>query len=120
MPASLVAPDGTLFKCWAQASLGVEHSVGSVLDENVTEQQAADLAAFAGWNPVSDAACRECSILPLCMGGCPYLRLHGAPGANCSPCATPCPKRSRRATGWQRLIRTQGERVAQQELVPVG
>jgi uncharacterized protein len=116
----LVAPDGTLFKCWAQASLGVEHSVGSVLDENVTEQQAADLAAFAGWNPVSDAACRECSILPLCMGGCPYLRLHGAPGANCSPLRYSLPETLALRYRLQQLIRTQSERVAQQKLVPAG
>jgi uncharacterized protein len=113
----LVAPDGTLFKCWAQASLGVEHSVGSVLDEDATEQQAANLAAFAGWDPVTDAACRECGILPLCMGGCPYLRLHGAPGANCSPLRYSLPDTIGLRYRLQQLIRAQGEHVAQHALV---
>ena len=24
-------------------------------------------------------------MLPICMGGCPYQRLNGSPGANCAP-----------------------------------
>jgi uncharacterized protein len=81
----LVAPDGLLFKCWAQASLGVEHSIGSVFDDQVTPKQAANLHGFLDWDPLSNQECHECRVLPICMGGCPYLRLHGPAGANCSP-----------------------------------
>jgi uncharacterized protein len=81
----LVAPDGLIFKCWAQASLGPEHSVGNIFDGQVTPVQGENLRRFLDWDPLADGACRECRVLPICMGGCPYLRLNGPPGANCAP-----------------------------------
>ena len=81
----LVAPDGLLFKCWAQASLGADHSIGSLLEAQVTPSQKANLEGYLDWDPLEDGNCRDCRVLPICMGGCPYLRVHGAPGANCAP-----------------------------------
>jgi uncharacterized protein len=81
----LIAPDGLLFKCWAQASLGPEHSIGNIFDDRVTPVQEENLRRFLGWDPMANATCRECRVLPICMGGCPYLRLHGSPGASCAP-----------------------------------
>jgi uncharacterized protein len=80
----LIAPDGLLFKCWAQASLGLEHSIGSVFDSQVTPSQAKNLRRFLDWDPLTVEACQKCRVLPICMGGCPYQRLHGAPGSNCA------------------------------------
>ncbi len=81
----LVAPDGLLFKCWAQASLGPEHSVGNIQEAQTTPTQEENLRRFLSWDPLADGACRECRVLPICMGGCPYLRLNGPSGANCAP-----------------------------------
>ncbi len=81
----LVAPDGLLFKCWAQASLGPEHSIGSVFEDEVTPEQERNLKQFTDWDPLHEDGCRACDVLPLCMGGCRYLRLNGSSGANCSP-----------------------------------
>jgi uncharacterized protein len=80
----LIAPDGLLFKCWAQASLGLEHSIGSVFDIRVTPSQEKNLRRFLDWDPQTVETCRKCSVLPICMGGCPYQRLHGVPGSNCA------------------------------------
>jgi uncharacterized protein len=80
----LIAPDGLLFKCWAEASLGVEHSVGSVFGGEVTPVQQANLRCYLDWDALADPECGECPVLPICMGGCPYLRVHGPPGSNCS------------------------------------
>jgi uncharacterized protein len=81
----LIAPDGLLFKCWAQASLGPEHSIGNIFDDQVHPRQAENLRRFADWNAPADERCSECRVLPICMGGCPYQRVNRAPGANCSP-----------------------------------
>jgi uncharacterized protein len=84
----VVAPDGLLFKCWAQASLGPEQSVGSVSDdglgESMRQTQQKNLERFLAWDPLADTTCRECRVLPICMGGCPYLHLDGPAGAGCS------------------------------------
>jgi len=84
----VVAPDGLLFKCWAQASQGSAQSVGSVSDDQLGESmrqiQHENLQRFLTWDPLADTSCRECRVLPICMGGCPYLRINGIAGAGCS------------------------------------
>ena len=84
----VVAPNGLLFKCWAQASQGAQQSAGSVADDGLGEAmrqaQQKNLERFLAWDPLADTACRECRVLPICMGGCPYLHLNGIAGAGCS------------------------------------
>jgi uncharacterized protein len=84
----VVAPDGLLFKCWAQASMGPEQSVGSLsgdtLGESMQQTQQENLDRFLAWDPLSDESCRGCRVLPVCMGGCPYLHLNGIAGEGCS------------------------------------
>jgi len=36
-----------------------------------------DLSWWLTWNPLNEPDCRECRALPLCGGGCPYLRRKG-------------------------------------------
>jgi uncharacterized protein len=79
----LVAPDGLLFKCWAQASLGAEYSIGSIFDDGRTPRQEETLRRYLDWDPLADARCKECRVLPICMGGCPYQRLNGSTTAAC-------------------------------------
>jgi uncharacterized protein len=80
----LIAPDGLLFKCWAQASLGPEYSIGDIFGNKVTPTQQNNLRQFMDFDPLHDERCRECRVLPICMGGCPYLRQNNSPDANCS------------------------------------
>ncbi len=84
----VVAPDGLLFKCWAQASQGPEQSVGSLSgngsEEPIRQTQQKNLERFLAWDPLADTTCRECRVLPICMGGCPYLHLNRIAGAGCS------------------------------------
>jgi uncharacterized protein len=84
----VVAPDGLLFKCWAQASQGSEQSVGSLFDNSSDRPprqiQQKNLEKFLAWDPLADVACRECRVLPICMGGCPYIRLAGIGDVSCS------------------------------------
>jgi uncharacterized protein len=80
----VVAPDGFLFKCWAEASRGPEWSVGSLFAVKRTPQQETNLRLYQDWDPLTDPECSECRILPICMGGCPHLRLRHSGLANCA------------------------------------
>lgn len=66
----VVDHEGYLYKCWNEVG-NVEHSVGNVSDTHY------DLTNYknAKWverTPYAEQACSECSLLPVCMGGCPY------------------------------------------------
>lgn len=80
----VIAPDGLLFKCWAEASLGSAWSVGSLLTGECTPQQKENLGQYLAWDPLAGGPCPECRLLPICMGGCPYLRLRQGVEAGCN------------------------------------
>jgi uncharacterized protein len=84
----VVAPDGMLFKCWAQASMGAEQSIGSLIDGDIDaeikELQQLNNELFKNWNPLENPDCRECKVLPICMGGCPYIQMTHINDQNCS------------------------------------
>ena len=58
----VIDPKGNLYKCWN--SIGrVEEKVGNIFNDN--------LLKWLLYNPLENNECRECNVLPLCMGGCP-------------------------------------------------
>jgi uncharacterized protein len=59
---------GELTKCWHHATDG-KHVIGTVADLHLAElgSRGSDPLAF---DPLEDAECRDCPVLPLCMGGC--------------------------------------------------
>ena len=62
--------EGYFYKCWNEVG-NISRAIGNLNDE------ALDLANHkeAIWllrNPVIDSKCKQCKILPICMGGCPY------------------------------------------------
>jgi uncharacterized protein len=68
--AFVVGPDGTLFKCWEDLTdLGT--SVGSVHAEEPEPWQRRNSERYLTWDPFEKSGCRECEVLPLCMGCCP-------------------------------------------------
>lgn len=69
--AFVVSPTGDLFKCWEELSADSAHAVGSVHQSEPTPAQEAVRARYMSWDPFAKTGCRECNILPLCMGGCP-------------------------------------------------
>lgn len=83
----VVAPSGNLFKCWEELSADSADSVGSVHQNEPTSEQLKKQFSYLAWDPLEKAGCRECTILPLCMGGCPRHALQQnspSTGACCS------------------------------------
>ncbi len=77
----VVSPTGHLFRCWEELSLDSSKSVGSVFASPLEQHQRENLNAYAAWDPFKMAECRDCDILPICMGGCP---VQGMKNANAS------------------------------------
>lgn len=77
----VVTPDGGLLKCWNEAS-DASAAVGSL----VHPEKGTGSGEPDRWDrrDIFDLECADCLMLPICMGGCPYLyyrtgRLHCHP-----------------------------------------
>lgn len=70
MNSFVVDPDGYLYKCWNEVG-NIKSAVGNIREDSF------DITGYknGGWlkrNPLNAAKCKDCTILPVCMGGCPY------------------------------------------------
>lgn len=75
----VVNADGRLYKCWSE--MGIEEfSVGTLKDG---PKDCPHIYAHMMYDATEDAECRDCKLLPVCMGGCPNRRLQ-APNARCT------------------------------------
>jgi uncharacterized protein len=83
----VVSPPGDLFKCWEELSFDAENSTGSVFDDRQTDQQKKNADTYRTWDPFTLPECKECDILPICMGGCPLhaIRSGSTTRGICSP-----------------------------------
>ena len=77
--AFIVGPSGELYKC--ENEIGeTEKCVGSIFhDNNSHAELLGTKEAMAGMNwllcsPFEDKICRDCNVLPLCMGGCSIFK----------------------------------------------
>lgn len=68
----VIAPSGHMFKCWNEIAADAEQAIGSLLEQD-PEISPANPYRWEAWNVFQYPACRECRLLPVCMGGCPYL-----------------------------------------------
>ncbi|EAT59291.1 radical SAM/SPASM domain-containing protein [Chlorobium ferrooxidans] len=65
----LITPRGDLKKCWIHVT-GKDGIVGN-LNKGV-DLGRLDAVKWLSYDPTSDEKCSECSLLPICAGGCPY------------------------------------------------
>jgi uncharacterized protein len=79
----VVAPSGHLYKCWNEINLSRESSVGTVFEEDLDARQINNLTKYLNWDPFEVEKCRQCKILPICAGGCPYKILQDGENENC-------------------------------------
>ncbi len=80
MTSFVVDSDGKLYKCWSQIgdkdkAIG-DLMTGDLLNRNVYY----DLILY---NPLEDK-CKDCKLIPICLGGCPYDRQNNKDEDRCS------------------------------------
>lgn len=80
----VIGPRGELYKCWNNPGVK-EYEIGSVFEPLQPSGTLIDYM-FEGFE--NDAECRECKLLPLCMGGCVDVRVRakrsGEDARNCT------------------------------------
>jgi uncharacterized protein len=65
----VINPDGTLVKCTHHAG-NPDRSIGHVKDHDPNINTKDLSAAFHQFHPFEDQECRDCHVLPICLGGC--------------------------------------------------
>lgn len=68
----VIAADGAIYKCWSDIG-NLDKSIGNILESfNYSNDIYLKYMLF---DPTQLSPCKECDILPICMGGCPFQRL---------------------------------------------
>lgn len=70
--AMVIGPEGELYKCWND--VGDKGKVYGHINGALTNEPLL-LKYLTGSDPFEDERCKECILLPICSGGCPYLRI---------------------------------------------
>lgn len=69
----VIDSSGRIFKCWSDFG-HPERSIGHIAGQNLSEKQRDNTLLM--YDPTEDKQCRECKILPFCLGGCFWKRIH--------------------------------------------
>jgi uncharacterized protein len=62
---------GELYKCWAD--VGLEDRIIGNVEDGITNISLLS-EYMVGTNMFSDSECKDCTIMPICSGGCPLIR----------------------------------------------
>ena len=62
--------NGDLYKCWNNVG-DKNEKCGSIFDQDFYISQ--NFLNWIEWNPLTVTKCKECKVLPICMGGCPDI-----------------------------------------------
>lgn len=79
--ALVIDHEGYVYKCWNQVG-DIDMSIGNIVSEDFDPVN----YKHGYWlerNPVNNAKCKSCNLLPVCMGGCPYSSLILGKNDNC-------------------------------------
>ncbi len=69
--SEVIGPDGLLYKCWNEIG-DPNRSYGSVFDS----EPSWTAGQWSTYDFSTDDRCVACELLPMCMGGCPFMRLY--------------------------------------------
>ncbi len=76
----VIVPSGKVFKCWND----VTNPSQAIFDFSTmirTPKMEKNLSGWMCWGPFNFPDCEKCSVLPLCMGGCPHISINHARGS---------------------------------------
>lgn len=83
----VVCPNGDVYKCWEVVTMP-QYKIGNIKDTGFDLAESGK--GWTTWSPMDEASCRDCNILPNCMGMCAYRFLHKENHSGQSA-MTPCP-----------------------------
>ena len=63
----VINANGDLYKCWSDIGI-IERKIGNINEETPISKNLLDYILY---DPTKNIKCKECKVLPLCMGGCP-------------------------------------------------
>src|SRR5699024_2138720 len=78
MVSMVISSDGDIYKCWHDVGVK-EKRIGNILVNNNYFDEMKYLRnkyRYTMYDPTIDEECKDCNILPICMGGCPEERLN--------------------------------------------
>ena len=67
----LIRPDGSIGKCF-DCDLPVGDVFRGIAHDSTTKS---NLSQWLDFNPFDDLECKNCHVLPICLGGCPFFRI---------------------------------------------
>ena len=67
----IIRPDGSIGKCF-DCDLPVGDVRRGIAHDPTSKE---NLSKWLNFNPLDDAECKNCSVLPICFGGCPFFRI---------------------------------------------
>jgi len=73
----VISPEGFIFLCWEELSGDNARAVGNIFSSQISPAQLSNRLQYLAWNPFRIAECRDCRVLPVCMGGCPSKNING-------------------------------------------
>lgn len=68
----VIGPEGELYKCWND--VGDKNRIYGYIDGKITNERLL-LRYLNGAEQFEDEKCKNCILLPVCSGGCPYYRI---------------------------------------------
>lgn len=77
--AFVIDSDGRLYKCWND--IGVHNRAIGQLKNPAISNPVSSFETFKEYllyDPTEDIECKDCKMLPICMGGCPSSRIQKA------------------------------------------
>ncbi len=78
----VITPSGGIVNCWNETA-NPDKEIGHLIKPK-TKEMAKNARSWRRYNPLERDECIKCDLLPICMGGCPYLfRLNGK--SECHP-----------------------------------
>ena len=74
--SQVIDAEGWMYKCWCDIGIP-ERRVGSIIEKDYIATSDL-LFKYMLYDPTTCDMCKDCDVLPICMGGCPFKRLSGS------------------------------------------
>jgi uncharacterized protein len=70
----VIGPTGYLYKCWSDPG-NIDEAVGHISNPEIYAKKKKNVYKWLAWDVFEREECLKCDVLPICMGGCPFVGL---------------------------------------------